>query len=230
MRAKWDINGKTFTSIYQGAIRYNSYIFFALGGALYGNEGMEIVAVIAAYMIVITNILSVLIFTVYCPINLEENNQNPVSQWKVLFKNLTINPLILASIFGFLFNYFDIDLGMSIKNTLQTLSNSALSMGILCVGASLSINIAKIDKIIVGSSCFAKLIILPAITFVVMKIMGISGLPYSVGMLYSSLPTATNSYLLSKQLGGDYENMSTIITVSIILSVLSLAVLTYILV
>ncbi len=227
VQKKYLIESKVFTSIFQGSIRYNSYIFFGLGRALYGNEGMEIVSVIAAYMIIYTNFLSVLIFTIYCP------NTNSVgkkeSQWGVFVKNLVSNPLIFASIIGFVFNHFDIHLSVSIKNTLDALSNSALSIGILCVGASLKIKYESLDKFSVGISCFGKLIAMPAVTFIMLKLFGLTGISHSVGMLYASLPTATNSYLLSRQLGGDSESMSSIITISIILSVLSLALLTYIL-
>lgn len=225
---KFALSGKIFTSVFQGAIRYNSYIFFGLGRALYGNEGMEIVAVIAAYMIIFTNCLSVLIFTIYCP-NTGTEESRSTKQWSLFIKKLAVNPLIFASILGFIFNYCDIGIAMSVKNTLQTLSNAALAVGILCVGASLRFSLIHLDKFVIGLSCAAKLIIMPAITFIILKIFGISGLSHSVGMLYASLPTATNSYLLSKQLGGDSESMSAIITFSITVSVLSLAILTYIL-
>lgn len=229
LQKKYNIDGKLFTSIFQGSVRYNSYIFFALGDALYGKEGMVIVAVIAAYMIIYTNFLSVMTFSVYSPMSDEDKIKNNVSQWSIFVKNLTMNPLIIASIMGFLFNYLDIDLTLSFQRTLQTLSNAALSMGILCVGSGLRFTITRINNFAIGISLLAKLLILPAVTFIIFKLMGITGLAHSVGLLYSSLPTATNSYLLSKQLGGDAESMSSIITFSIVLSVISLAILTYIL-
>lgn len=229
LKKKIEIEGKVFTSIYQGAIRYNSYIFFGLGDALYGKEGMTIVAVIAAYMIIFTNFMSVLAFSVYSPVAQDGKDSPEISQWSIFIKNLTMNPLIIASLVGFIFNYFDIKLGLSVHRTLQTLSNSALAIGILCVGAGLKFSISKINNFAIMVGCVAKLLILPMVTFFIFKLIGIKGLAHSVGLLYSSLPTATNSYLLSRQLGGDSESMSAIITFSIVLSVLSLAILTYIL-
>ena len=229
IRKKLEIDGKIFTSIYQGSIRYNSYIFFALGDALYGKEGMTIVSVIAAYMIIFTNLMSLGAFSIYAPSKEGEELENETSRWSIFAKNLAMNPLIIASIAGFLFNYLDIKLGLSLQRTLQTLSNSALAIGILCVGSGLRFALSKINNLAIIIGCVSKLIVLPTITFFIFKIIGITGLSHSVGLLYSSLPTATNSYLLSRQLGGDSESMSAIITFSIILSVLSLALLTYIL-
>ena len=51
-----------FTSIFQGSIRYNSYIFFGLASALFGSDGLAIVSVVSFYMIIFTNFLSVVIF------------------------------------------------------------------------------------------------------------------------------------------------------------------------
>ena len=226
---RFKIEGRTFTSIFQGGIRYNSYIFFGLGGALYGTEGMEIVAIIAAYMIIFTNFLSVLAFTIYCAHDNGESENIYATQTVLFFRNLITNPLIIASVCGFIFNYFEIEIADSVKNTLQTLSDSALAIGILCVGASMRFSNVRFEKFAVSLSCFTKLIILPSVTFIALKFFGVEGVAHSVSMLYSLLPTATNSYLLSKQLGGDSETMTSIITFSTALSVLSLAVLIYIL-
>ena len=226
---RFEIEGKVFTSIFQGGIRYNSYMLFGLGDALYGKDGMIIISVIAAYMIVLTNFLSVLAFSVYAPLDDEISKKRGVSQWSIFIKNLVMNPLIISSLAGFIFNNFGIELSDSLQKTTQTLANSALSVGILCVGAGLKLNLSSFNKFAILISCTTKLVIMPAISFVIFRVAGIDGLAYSVGLLYSSLPTATNSYLLSKQLGGDSDAMSSIITIGILLSVLSLAIFTYIL-
>ncbi len=40
---KYNIDKIEFTSIFQGSIRYNSYIFFAAGSPLLGSSGLSIV-------------------------------------------------------------------------------------------------------------------------------------------------------------------------------------------
>ncbi len=228
LQKKYEVDGKIFTSIFQGSVRYNSYIFFALGNALYGSAGMEIIAVISAYMIIYTNMLSILAFTVYCSEDeFGSDNKSLTMQWEMFAKGFLMNPLIIASMVGCIFNYMNIEIISSIKNTLDTLSRSAHTIGLLCVGASLKFYGMNIDKFALSISCIAKLLIMPTLTFIILKLLDIHGIEYSVCMLYSALPTATNSYLLSKQMGGDVEVMSTIITISIILSILTLAVFIY---
>jgi malonate transporter and related proteins len=229
VQKKMDFDSKVFTSIFQGSIRYNSYIFFALGDSLFGDEGMVIASVIAAYMIIFTNIISVATFSFYIPMDDEIAVKRGESQWETLFKNLIKNPLILASLLGFIFNHFDIEISRSIQKTFSILSESALSIGILCVGSGLKFNLDNINFKAIFLTILMKLIAFPVISFILLKIMFIKGVPMKVAMLYSALPTATNSYLLSKKLGGDKDSMSSIITATIVFSVLSLSVLMYIL-
>ena len=72
-------------------------------------------------------------------------------------------------------------------------------------------------------------ILKPIITFIILWIMAITGVAKSVGILFSCLPCASSAYILSRQLGGDPETMSSIITFTTIFSVLSLSILVYIL-
>ncbi|MBP7190509.1 MAG: AEC family transporter, partial [Rickettsiaceae bacterium] len=205
---------------------YNSYIFFALGKSLYGEEGLIIVSVISAYMIIFTNFLSVFALVHYA----EEgaNHHSPYPSLTTLCRRCAVNPLIIASILGFTFNYLDLKLNICIRNTLESLSDAALAMGIMNVGSGLrfSINSEYFSQIKI--SILVKLLILPVVTFIILSTISVTGVPKHVGILYSGLPCATTSYVLSKQLGGDHDLMASIITVTTILSVLTLSLLLYI--
>lgn len=216
-----------FTSVFQGATRYNNYIFFALGSALFGDEGLTIVATISPYMIVLTNLTSVIAFAYYIPKRASGISRK--ASFLLIGKSIISNPLIIASIIGFVFNYFQVALNPGIKNTIQSLADSALAIGIIIVGASLKFKIEQehIRQIFFTSSI--KLILMPITTFIILWFMSISGTARSVGVLYSCLPCASTSYILSRQLGGDPETMSSIITFTTIFSILSLSILMYIL-
>jgi predicted permease len=123
-------------------------------------------------------------------------------------KSIITNPFVIASLVGFAFNYFKIDLNMGIEKTIDSIANSALTIGILIVGASLKFKINPDHMKIIISASFIKLIITPVITFIILWIMSISGIAKSVGILFSCLPCASSAYILSRQLGGDPETMS----------------------
>lgn len=215
-----------FTSVFQGATRYNSYTFFALGSALFGKEGLSIVAAISPYLLILTNITSVIVFTHYIP---KGEGLTKRKSAILMARSIIANPFILASVAGVTFNYLELTLNIGVEKTIHNLANSALTIGMLIVGAGIKIKVKpKYFKQIAFTSV-VKLIIMPVVTFIVLWMTGITGTAKSIGILFSCLPCATSSYILSRQLGGDPETMSSIITFTTIFSILSLSLLVYIL-
>ncbi|MFY9589566.1 AEC family transporter [Rickettsia endosymbiont of Halotydeus destructor] len=224
---KYNIDKAQFTSIFQGSIRYNSYIFFGVSAPLLGQEGLAIVAVISSYMIIFTNILSVISFAYYIP---DKSVATTLKTSILLMVKLIIrNPLIIASIVGFMFNYSNLELHLGLKKTLDSLSNAALAIGMLNVGAGLRFTIHKELLFNVLLTSFIKLIAFPLVTVIVLWLMSIDGVNKSVGVLYSCLPCASTAYVLSRQLGGDPESMASIITFTTFFSLITLSIIMYIL-
>ncbi len=215
-----------FTSVFQGSIRFNNYIFFALGSGLYGYEGMKIVSIISAYMIIFTNVASVLVFNYYLADNVSEETK--IGNFVKLFHSLITNPLIIASLIGFIFNYSEIVLPKLCSNFLLNLANCALTIGGITVGANLRFLQLSGSKLL-GISVLAKLFILPIITTILLFIFKVDGLARLVAIVYATLPCSSTSYILSKQLGGDPDSMTQIITISTALSIITIPIMIYIL-
>jgi malonate transporter and related proteins len=223
---KDDTPGTRFTSIFQGSIRYNTYIFFGLGGSLFKQEGLSLVASISALMIIITNILSVLVFYHYIP--REGEDKNLIIK---MSKGLASNPLIISSFIGLFLNYFEIKMSPGILKTLNSLSGSAFAIGCLIIGSALRFDFKNYSTQEIKDMAFSisiKLLLFPMLTVIVTKILGVTGVAKFVCILFAGLPTATNSYILSRQLGGDYVMMSNIITITTVLSLFTLSLILYI--
>ena len=215
-----------FTTVFQGATRYNNYIFFALGAALFGEEGLTIVSTISPVLLIVTNIMSVMSFIYYIPKGGAASKRKSLI---LMLKSIGANPFVIASIIGMIFNYFDLTLNVGVAKTIRSLADSALAIGIMIVGASIKFNIKpEYFKQVIATSG-VKLIAMPIVTFIVLWFMSITGTAQSVGILFSCLPCASSSYILSRQLGGDPETMSSTITFTTIFSILSLSLLVYIL-
>lgn len=215
-----------FTSVFQGATRYNNYILFSVGAALFGDSGLTIISAISPYLLIVTNITAITSFYYYLPKRDNFTKQNGLI---LLVKSIIVNPFILASLIGFAFNYFNINLHTGISNTITIISDAAFTIGMLIVGASIKLKIEPRHFRQVFFTSSVKLLIMPIVTFVILWSMSISGLAKSVGILFSCMPCASSSYILSRQLGGDPETMSSIITFTTIFSILSLSILVYIL-
>jgi predicted permease len=201
-----------FTSMVQGGIRFNTYVFLALAGSIFGNEGLVLSAIILTFAIPFINILCITIFAIYI--------SNDKLNFLYLLKSIVKNPLIVACVIGGSINFFGIHLPIVINNTLEILSKAALPMGLLSVGFGLVIKEIKSSKSELVISSLGKHLFLPILIFTFGKIFGIDGMMLSILVLFGVLPTAPSSFILARQLGGDIGLMSSIITVQTLISMI----------
>lgn len=200
----------SFTSIVQGGIRFNTYVFLALSGSIFGDKGLVLSAIILTFAIPFINILCVTIFALY--------SDNKKLDFFYLVKSIVKNPLIIGCAIGGFINFLSIPLPVSAKNLLQILSEAALPLGLLSIGYALvlkEIGSSKKDLVI---SSIAKFITLPILIFIFSKFFGLNEIMISILVLFALMPTAPSSFILARQLGGDISLMTSIITVQTIIS------------
>ena len=205
-------SASSFTSVVQGGIRFNTYVFLALSGAIFGNEGLVLSAIILTFAIPFINILCITIFALYI--------SNEKLNFLYLLKSIVTNPLIIACIIGGSINFLGIHFPVIINNTLEILSKAALPMGLLSVGFGLVIKEIKSSKSELLISSIAKHLIMPILIFVFVKYFELDNIMISILVLFAVLPTAPTSFILARQLGGDIGLMSSIITVQTLISAL----------
>ena len=205
-------NASSFTSVIQGGIRFNTYVFLALSGAIFGKEGLVLSAIILTFAIPFINILCITIFALYI--------SNDKLNFLYLIKSIISNPLIVACLIGGTINFLGIEFPVVINNTLAILSKSALPIGLLSVGFGLVIKEISSFKSELIISSFAKHLIMPILIFIFAKYFELNNMMISILVLFAVLPTAPSSFILARQLGGNVGLMSSIITVQTLLSAL----------
>lgn len=206
-----------FSSIYQGVLRFNSYVYFAIIEAMWGGQTLALSALLAGFFIPSLNICSVASFAV---------GSSRFSMRKTIV-NLIKNPLIIATILGFLANIFPIILPKLLFNTFAILAKAALPLALLSVGAAVSLKkLYKINSQFSRSSVwlttFARLFLAPSVAFLIGDFLNVSSDMLIVLVLFAAVPTATSAYILAKQLGGDADMMATIISFQTVISAVSL--------
>ncbi|TLS70945.1 AEC family transporter [Aliarcobacter thereius] len=209
-------SNNSFTSIVQGGIRFNTYVFLALSGSIFGKDGLVLAAIIITFAIPFLNVLSISTFALY--------SQNNKIDFVYLVKSIFKNPLIISCIIGAGINFVGVSLPISIENLLKILSSAALPLGLLSIGYTLvlkDITSAKKDLTI---TMFAKFIVLPLFIFFLAKAFHLDEIMISILVLFAIMPTAPSAFILARQLGGDLSLMTTIITVQTIISALFLIV------
>jgi len=192
----FNFKNSEFTSIYQGGIRFNTYIGLAILSSLYQDKGLVIGIILAAMMIPLINILSVSILEIY---------SHGKSDIKKILKSIACNPLILACLIGMGLNISHIPTPLFIQETLSTLASAALPLGLLTVGAALKVKGIQHSLKALSISSTVKFMVLPLLAYYLCQLWEVDIAVQQALIVLTALPTATASYVLSKQLGGDYE-------------------------
>lgn len=205
-----------FTSIYQGATRFNTYVFLALSDALLSAEGFVMGLLLMTFIIPFLNVLCISIFTIYVP----KNKITVIS----FLKSIITNPLIVACLLGGLFSVFGLSFPILIENTLSILTSAALPLGLLSVGVGLHISAIKETKMAVVVATVGKLLVFPLIMFLTCLLFGIEGETMILLILFAAMPTASSAYVLARELGGDLKLMSSIISIQVILSIFTISI------
>lgn len=204
-----------FTSVFQGSIRFNTYIGLALGAALNPARGLALTALAAAILIPLVNLLCVSVLVLF-------GNGGRVGWPGMLWRGLSRNPLILACLAGVLLNLAELGLPKVIMDTAGLLGQTALPLGLLAVGAGLSLRISLDQAKALALSASAKLLVLPLMAWGLCGWMQADSEVTRIAVMFAALPTASSAYILAREMGGDHRSMAAIITLQTLLSMLSL--------
>jgi len=197
------VDGPAFTSVYQGAIRFNTYVGLALVLAVFQTEGGTVAALVLAIMIPLINVLCVLVLTVHA---------GGSATMTGVARGLLTNPLILACLTGIGLNLSGIGLPWGSAAVLEILARAALPLGLLAVGAGLRLEGLRRPALLATVSVL-KLLVLPALAGVLCWVMQPGRLETAVLVTFAALPGAPTAYILARQLGGDAPLIAAIVTV-----------------
>lgn len=217
LQVTWRWPGPVFSSVFQGGIRFNSYVGLAAAGMLLGDDGLSLLAIAVAVKVPLLNLLCILMFSLVA-------GQGAL-RFKPVLKAIVTNPLIVGSVIGVIWSYFQIGFHPLVAGILEPLSNLALPMGLMTVGAGLQIKALRGASMPFLVSSAAKLVLFPVITAGLAWGLGMDGMMVQVAILLAALPTATSSYILARQLGGDAPLMAGIISGQTLLAMISIPLL-----
>ncbi|SFJ95137.1 hypothetical protein SAMN04488082_11078 [Desulfomicrobium apsheronum] len=215
MRPLVQKDGPAFTSIFQGAIRPNTYIGLSAAGGLFGDEGLTLSAVALMTIIPLVNVLCVLVLS-------RHGRDTNIRGLQETLVQLGRNPLILSCIAGFTLQFLNISLPAPVLEGLHLLGSASLPLGLLAVGAGMSFTAALEGWKDIGVGSIFKLLLLPLLAFGIGRTLGLSGTPMGVCLVFTAVPVSVSSYILARVLGGDYDRMAAIITIQTLLALLTL--------
>ncbi|PRB84390.1 AEC family transporter [Pseudomonas sp. MYb185] len=198
----------------QGTLRFNTYIGLAAVGALFGEAGLTLMALLLAISVPVVNILSVHALTA-------QGSVSPRAWLLTLLKN----PLILACLLGVLANLSGLRLVGGVDNLLGLLAATSLPLGLLCVGAALQPQDLRGETRALLINSAVRLVLMPLAAWLLVSLLGMPKMESAILVLFFALPCAPTAYVLARQYGGDAHLMAGVITLQTLLAMLALPVL-----
>lgn len=203
----------SLSSVYQGSIRFNTYIGLACVEALYGESGLTLAALCLVVYIPLVNVLSVI------SISASGGNRN---RWVIVTGSVLTNPLVLACFLGMGLSYYNVevpDLGWEI---IEVLSLPALPLALLAVGAGIHFVMIGDQTWQLAVALFCKLLAFPALVVVATLLFKLAPGLSAVLLLLTCLPAPSSAYILARQLGGNVSLMANIITLQTLVALFTI--------
>jgi len=206
---RWpDVDRRLHASGAQVAYRFNSYIALALAERLHGAQGLAWMALLMALSIPICNVAAVW----------------PLARHggQSFGRELARNPLIISTVLGLAGNLAGLTLPEPVTTTLQRIGVAALPIGLMAVGAGLTLGGLKAAPGLATSLLAIRHALLPAVAIGLALALALPPEQRSIVVLFGAMPTAASAYVLAARMGGDGSFVAGLVTVSTVLGMVSI--------
>jgi predicted permease len=208
-----------FGAVLQGAVRFNTYLGLAILSTLTGPVGIERAAIYLAIAVPLVNVLSIMALTE------AGQGRTPLS----MLRTMALNPLILACLGGIALALTGWGLPFGTGRFLDLLAQASLPLGLLCVGAALQPATLRRDGVSLAATGALRLLLMPLLAALIARLVGLNGVEALVLVVFSAIPTAPTSYVLTRQMNGDGTLMAGIVTSQTIAAIATIPLMLWVL-
>ena len=214
--ARASVDGPAFTSIFQGATRWQTYVALALSGNLFGDLGLALASVAMVAIIPLANVFSVGVLAHYA-----SAQKRPAG---AIVMTVVLNPLIWGCVIGVALNVTHIPLPQLGHDVADPLGRSSLAIGLLVTGAGLHLEGMFRPSLAASLAVFLKLVLMPVIAVALALQFGLTGSDLAIVTVCSAVPTSSSAYVMARQMGGDAPLLAQIITLQTILAAVTMPI------
>lgn len=188
------LNGSQSTLFAMGGIYTNTvFVGIPIIKMLLGDQAIPIVAIIV--------IFNALILWTLATVSIEFVQMGKLSGRSFIkaLKNVSKNPIIIGIFTGIVVNYIGLPIPNFINQSTKMVSDMTAPLSLIVLGMGLAEYKIRDQFLITGSICILKLAILPIVTYIVGKLLGLPTLELQVVVLLSSVSIAINCYMMARQ-------------------------------
>ncbi|WOH78708.1 AEC family transporter [Bradyrhizobium sp. BEA-2-5] len=210
------IDGPAFTSIFQGATRWQTFVALSVSRNLYGSTGLALASVAMVAIIPLVNVFSVAVLANYA--------SSAKRSTGAIVMTVVKNPLIWACVIGLVINVVHIPLPQIWYDVADALGGSSLAIGLLVTGAGLHLEGIFRPSLAASIALVLKLVLMPVLTVALAVWFGVTGPDLAIVAICAAVPTSPSAYVLARQMGGDAPLLAQIITLQTILAAITMPI------
>lgn len=210
------VDGPSFTSVFQGAVRWQTFVALSVAGNLFGDRGLALASVAMVAMIPVINVLSVSVLAHFA-----SPQKMP---WHYTLLAIVRNPIIWGCVIGIALNLSHLPVPRPLYEFAGSLGRCSLAVGLLVVGAGLHLEGLMRPRPVAWVTVFLKLIVMPVMAISLGVAFGLSGSNLAVVACCASVPSASNAYVLARQMGGDAPLLAQVLTLQTAIAVLTMPI------
>ncbi len=151
------MDGPAFTSVFQGAARWNTFVALALSSHLFGAKGVALMAIAIAALIPVLNIACVIALAVFA------RGERPDVRGTAA--TLIRNPFIWSCLAGLALNPVAGFIPVPVLSAVDIIGRAALAAGLLVVGAGLDLKSLARPRLPHWLAIGLKLIVMPLVVY-----------------------------------------------------------------
>ncbi|MDI1282147.1 AEC family transporter [Brevundimonas sp.] len=206
-----------FTSVFQGVIRWNGFVFLPVAGAVFGPAGLGTAAMAFGVLAPALNVICVLVLSRW--------GAGQGGGWRLALRSLSRNPIIWACGLGAALNLTGLAPPPLLTRVFDLMGPGAIALGLITAGAGLSFRYAAARPLLIVTISAIKLILLPVGMYYAAGLLGGDRLAQGVALLAGSAPGAAASYVLARQMGGDAPLMAGVVAFTTVGSAITIPIL-----
>jgi len=144
---------------------------------------------------------------------------------KVIVKRILGFPPLWATILGISFNFLNIPIGGVLEEVVGYLAAVTIPIIMISLGVSLRFDGLKNNLKVISLGTVVKLLIAPTIAFILVNLLGLSGMEYTIAIVEAAMPSAMLTLVLALNYNLDYNLASDYVVVTTIFSLITLPII-----
>ncbi len=198
----------TFAACFQCGFRFNTYIALAVANRVAGAPGLAAISLLVGVLVPVVNLAAVGM--------LAHGREAGVA------RELLRNPLVLACAAGVAWKLAGVPLPAPVAHIVELLSGAALPLGLLAVGAGLTLARSALPLPALVWWNAVKLVALPAAALALSIVAGLSPLEREIAVVMAAVPTAPSAYILATRMKSDGASVALLISSGTLLAAITL--------